>query len=236
MNPTRNAWMEPTDRFRAEIDNPSYTIKSIPPFEEARRREALAQYFIHTPPPEQLKDSEKAIFHLRQRELCDLEIGAALRFESFHRPLRTGPVLDLLAETLDAASVLLKEQGYVLEYSMPDEPLSFAIEPRILQTTVIEWLRATKTENAVLPLYFELGYTTHSVHLTLHADCPMQDERAKRLLEMTAHIHKGCVLTSSGCMTLAIRREAGSSIGRFDALTTDELLSNPLSPVHIGLA
>ena len=235
MNPTRNAWTEPTSRFCAEIDNPSYTIKTIPPFEEARRREALAQYFIHTPPPEQLEESEKATFRLRQRELCDLEIDAALRFAFLRRPLRTGPVLDLLAETLDAASVLLKEQGYALEYSVPDETLSFAVEPRILQMTVIDWLRATKAENAVLPLCFEVGYTAHNVHLTLHADCPMQDERAKRLLEMTANIHKGCLLTSSGRMTLAIRREAGSSIGRFEVLSADELLSNPLSPVQIGL-
>lgn len=206
------------------------------PYTEGSLREALAAYFLSAPPPERQTPAECARYRRALRKMAEIEIDAILQSAAVRRPLRYGDLTALLAATAEAAAKRLEESGITLACELPEKTVCTAAEPRLLQMAAVYLLRMAAAANPDGELFTRVRIQPHSVSIAVAGNHPFGDPRTLSLIRAAARAHKGGAAVSGGTVAFSLRRELPGAIGLFAAPSADELLSNPLSPINVGLA
>lgn len=201
---------------------------------EGRLRESLAAYFLTAAPVEQQTPKERKRYHHALKKMADLEIQTLLQSTQINRPLRYGDLTGLLTAQLEAAKRLVQEPN--MQYKIPDAVVCTAAEPKLVAMSLLRLLRASLTANEQHPIKVNITIREQSIYVSVSSKKPPKDPVAMKLLHETAKLHKGSVIVSGGTVAFSLHRDLTDAIGIFEVPTINELMENPLSTVHLGLA
>lgn len=204
--------------------------------EEGVLREALAAWFLSSPPPDKLTPSQKKRQLRALRRLAELECLAAVQTGAARRVLRYGDVSALLRETMDAAVRKLEPSGARLELFLPERPVCMAAEPRLIQMAVIRAVRACLASGEGARVAVRMQPRAHSVAVTVGGTRAPREPLALAMMKTAARAHRGSIALAEGSAGFSLSPALSGAVGLFAASTADELLRDSLSPVNVGLA
>jgi len=201
--------------------------------QETKMREWLAGYFLS--PSAVNRQSEQYMDAVKV--MAALETDAIIQSAGIDRPLQYGDVTGLIGAVLDAAGGLLKTAGVTLEYTLPEDSVYTAAEPRLMQIALARLLRTAARVGETIYADVALQKKIITVIVTgerQHFDRVAVQRAAVMLCEM-ARLHGGTVVFEGKTAVFSLRREQYGSVGLFRVPTPAELIADPLSPVRIGL-
>jgi len=166
-----------------------------------------------------------------------LETDAIIQSAGIDRPLKYGDVTGLISVVLAASGKLLQTAGVTLEYTLPEDSVYTAAEPRLLQIALTRLLRtAAKVGETV---YANVTLQKKIIAITITGERHRSDgvvaRRAAVMLREMARLHGGASVFEGKAAAFSLRREQYGSVGLFRVPTLNELIADPLSPVRIGL-
>lgn len=214
------------------------TPGSQPP--EGQQREALARYFLSSPPYAALSAAERVDFRRRLRQLGALEDQEVIAAAGCARPLALGNPTPLLQVTLTAAQRLAASAGQPL-LIFPAREASFRfpawLHPRLLRLALVDMLRAACLAAPHQAVWVRLQEQASCLTVTATAAAPIHDPTVAAVIQECARLHGGSLAQSEERIGFSCARAedpAALPAAPPQEETAAQLCRDTLSPVWTG--